>query len=123
MLPKPSRLNLKKDFKRVVSGKRLETKYLKVFIKEGDPSTPSVSSLPVSLGPRIGIAVSSKSFKKAGKRNRARRLTSAAFEALYLRLPKSLNIVVLPKQSIVDVKSNTVLFDLEDKLKEAGILE
>jgi len=98
----------------VVAGKKLETKYLKVFIKEGD--------LLTSSGPRIGIATASKSFKKARERNRARRLASAAFEALILRLPKSLNIVVLPKQSIVDVKSGTVLFDLENKLKQEGVL-
>lgn len=110
MLPKPQRLNLKKDFKWVASGKKLETKYLKLFVKEGDNQMP-----------RIGIAVSGKSFRKATQRNRARRLTSAAFESVYSKLPSTINIVALPKSTILDVKSQDVLLDLENILNEKNI--
>lgn len=111
MLPKLKRLNLKKDFKWVASGKKLETKYLKLFVKIGDKQMP-----------RIGIAVSGKSFKKATQRNRARRLVSAAFESIYSKLPSEVNIVALPKARVIDVKSQDVLFDLEEKLKSEKII-
>lgn len=111
MLPKSKRLNLKKDFKWVASGKKIETKYLKLFQKAGD-----------NQNPRVGVAVSSHIFKKSNQRNRARRLTSAAFEALYLKLPQSANIVALPKTGILSVKSGDVLLDLEEKLKGEKII-
>ena len=112
MLPKSKRLNLKKDFKWVASGKKLETKYLKLFIKFGENTSP-----------RVGIATSSKSFKKATERNRARRLVSAAFESTIYHLPSTINIVALPKSSVLDVKSNDVLLDLEEKLKVEKIID
>ncbi len=112
MLPKSKRLNLKKDFKRVASGDRLETKYLKLFIKK-DLS---------SIVPKVGIAVSSTLFKKATQRNKVRRVTSAAFEKIYPRLQKSLNIVTLPKRRLLDVKSQDVALDLESSLSAKGIL-
>ena len=111
MLSKDKRLNLKKDFKWVASGKKLETKYLKLFVKLGDNELP-----------RVGIAVSGKSFKKAVERNRARRLTSAAFEALYPNLPNAVNIVALPKAGVVRVKSGELLLDLETVLKHEKII-
>lgn len=111
MLSKDKRLNLRKDFKWVASGRKLETEYLKLFIKLGDNESP-----------RIGIAVSSKFFKKATDRNKARRLTSAAFEALYASLSPTINIVALPKAGISKVKSSDVLLDLEETLKHAEII-
>lgn len=122
MLPKNQRLNLKTDFKWVSSGKKIDTKYAKLFIKMGDPSTGSTSSLQASSGPRIGIAVSGKSFKKSTQRNRAKRLVSAAFESLYSILPPSVNIVALPKAGILDVKSDDLLKDLESKLKDEKLI-
>lgn len=111
MLPKSKRLNLKKDFKWVAAGKKLESKYLKLFVKIGENSIP-----------KIGIATSSKSFKKATQRNRAKRLVSAAFENLYSRLPQSVNIVALPKTGILSVKSAEVLSDLERTLKDEKVI-
>lgn len=112
MLPKSQRLNLKKDFKWVASGKKIDSKYLKLFLKIGD-----------EVVPKIGVAVSSKIFKKATERNRVKRVIFAAFEPLYAKLPERINIVALPKVSIVDVKSGDVLLDLEDKLNENHIIE
>lgn len=111
MLPKSQRLNLKTDFKWVAAGKKLETKYLKLFVKTGDNVTP-----------RIGIAVSGKSFKKAHERNRARRLVAEAFQAIVYCLPSTANIVALPKEGILSVKSGTVLLDLEEVLKNEKLI-
>lgn len=111
MLPKSQRLNLKKDFKWAAAGKKLETKHLKLFVKLGDNEMP-----------RVGIAVSGKYFKKAVERNRARRLTSAAFETLYSSLPQRINILALPKAGVTKVKSGDLLLDLEAVLKDAKII-
>lgn len=90
----------------------MESRYLKVFIREGENTEP-----------KLGIAVSSKTFSKASERNRARRLTSAAFEILYTNLPKGINILVLPKAGISEVKSQDVLSDLESLLKNEKIID
>lgn len=112
MLPKSQRLNLKKDFKWVAVGKKIESKFLTLFIKTGDNVTP-----------RIGIAVSGRSFKKAHERNRARRLVAQAFQSTVYRLPSTANIVALPKEGILSVKSNDVLLDLEQALKYEKIID
>jgi len=111
MLPKPRRLNLKTDFKWVVSGRKLETKFLKLFLKQGENKIA-----------RAGIAVSSKVFRKATERNRARRLTSSAIESIYNRLPKDINIVALPKQGVINVKSGDLSLDLEERLKKEKLI-
>lgn len=107
MLPKLQRLNLKKDFKYVASGKKIEGKYLKIFIRVG-----------TNTSPRIGIATSTKVFKNASQRNRARRLTSAAFQTTNYQLPTTINIVALPKAAILLVKSSDVRKDVESSLKD-----
>ena len=112
MLPKPQRLNLKKDFKWVASGKKIESKFLKLFLRVGENTSP-----------RIGIALSSKNFKKAVDRNRARRIASKAFEVLYKSLPQTINIVALPKAGVVSVKSGDVVLDLEELLKNGKIID
>lgn len=111
MLAKDKRLNLKKDFKWVAGGKKLETSYLKLFVRLGENQIP-----------KIGIAVSGKVFPKAIQRNKARRIVSAAFEALYLRLPKNINIIVLPKGKTIEVKSGDVFLALEEILKNEKII-
>ncbi len=111
MLPKDKRLNLKTDFKWVASGRKLESKFLKLFYRDGQNTEA-----------RIGIAGSSKVFKKATDRNRARRLTSAALQTIYSKLPTNINIVALPKTGITSVKSQDVLLDLETVLKNEKII-
>ena len=115
MLPKSRRLNLKTDFKWVASGKKLETKYLKLFVRMGENNPPAGGS-------RVGITVSGKYFKKATQRNRARRLVSSAFESLYNSLLKNINIVALPKAGVLDVKSGDLSLDLESVLRENKII-
>lgn len=111
MLPKSQRLNLKKDFTWVAAGKKVESKYTKMFIKFGENEKP-----------RVGIALSGKNFKKAVERNRARRLIATAFQGLYSSLPSSINIVALPKLGVLSVKSGDVLSDLEVTLKDKNLL-
>ena len=72
--------------------------------------------------PRIGIALSSKTFKKAADRNRAKRLVSQAFQSTIYQLPSTINIVALPKRGVTSVKSGDVLLDLEEKLKDEKII-
>ena len=111
MLPKSQSLNLKKDFKWVASGKKLETKYLKLFIKLGENQIP-----------KAAVAVSSKVFPKATERNRARRIVSAAIESLYLNLPSKVNIIALPKRGVIEVKSGDILLDLKTILEDEKII-
>ncbi|MBI2596685.1 ribonuclease P protein component [Candidatus Daviesbacteria bacterium] len=107
MLPKSQRLNLKKDFKWVASGKRIDTKFATLFLKTGDNNTA-----------RVGIAVSATRFKKATQRNRARRLLSQAFQSTYYLLPSTINIIALPKLGVLEVKSTEVLEDLKEVLRK-----
>ncbi len=111
MLAKSKRLNLKKDFKWVASGKKIESRYLKLFIRLGENNTP-----------RVGIAVSSRTFKKATERNRAKRLVAQAFQSTIYHLPSTINIVALPKKAILEVKSGDVLLELEEVLTDEKIL-
>lgn len=111
MLPKNKRLNLKKDFQWVAGGRKLETIYLKLFVRFGSNQMPMV-----------GIAVSGQVFKKATERNKARRITSAVFETLYSALPQSINILVLPKAGVIAVKSSDLLLDLEERFKNEKII-
>lgn len=112
MLPKDKRLNLKKDFKWVASGKRLNQHHFNLFIKYGENEFP-----------KIGIATSKNYFKKATDRNRARRLLSKAVESIYEALPRNINIVALPKVGVIDVKSEELSKELEMVLIKERILE
>lgn len=102
MLSKDKRLNLKKDFKWVASGKRVELTHATIFIKIGE-----------NLFPRVGIALSGKYFKKAVERNRAKRVTSKALEDIYGKLPNNINIVALPKQRVLEVESKDLSLEYE----------
>ncbi len=108
MLSKDKRLNLKTDFKWAASGKSIQTKYLKLFIKTSNKNLYS----------KIGVAVSSKVFKEAVERNRAKRVVFAAFEKFYQKLPSSINIVALPNKEVLSVKSDDIARDLESILKK-----
>lgn len=112
MLARFKRLNLKKDFKWVSFGKKTDSKYARLLIRFGDNQSP-----------RIGIATVSKIFTKSNERQRAKRVLSSVFESIYLKLPKNINIVALPKASIVGVKSSTVLLDLQGVLTDEKVID
>ena len=99
----------------MIDGKFIDSKYAKLYVRMGDNHLQDGGS-------KIGIAVSSKIFKKAVDRNRARRLISAAIEPLYGKLPTNINILALPKASILSVKSGDVLINLEEVLKKEKII-
>ena len=80
----------------------LASEFLKVFFKTGENEIA-----------KVGIALSSKNFKRAVDRNRARRLTSQAFQEIYPSLPNNINIVALPKAGVLSVKSDDLVLDLE----------
>ncbi len=107
MLPSSQRLNLKTSFKWVREGKGLETSLLRLFYRFGKNNQPL-----------IGVAMTSKVFPKAHLRNRAKRVTFAAFESVYGKLPSGINIVALPKKSVLEVKSNDLAKELEDVLEK-----
>lgn len=111
MLPKQKRLNLKTDFPWMVAGKSINTRYAKLYLRIGENSWA-----------KIAIATPSKNFKKATERSRARRLLSSALEVLYDRLPQSINILALPKETILGVKSGDVVLDLEGTLTSEKII-
>ncbi len=103
MLPKSQRLNLKKDFKWVAAGKKLETPSFKLMF------TFNQTNLP-----KIGIALNSSYFKKAVLRNRARRLTSQAVQQVYQNLPSGLNLVIMPKLGVLDQSVETLTQELKN---------
>ncbi|MDO8498800.1 MAG: ribonuclease P protein component [bacterium] len=111
MLPKSSRLNLKKDFKWVAGGEKVENELLKVFWRSGQNPLP-----------RLGIAVSSTTFKKAVQRNRARRLVSSGFEFLYSQLLPHLNLIAFPKEGVLKISSKELRKTLENLLREVKLL-
>lgn len=111
MLPKKKRLNLKKDFSWVASGRKSGNDLIKLFFRFGNNEEP-----------RIGIALSKSTFKKATDRNRARRLISSGFEALFNKLPPKINIVAMPREEILKADSEKVKEVLEDLLEKEKTL-
>lgn len=104
MLPKNQRLNLSLEFKEVASGQRVETDNLVIFFKSAAISSP-----------KIGIALTKKNFPSATERNRAKRLTSSAIQALYLKLRSNLKIVIMPKGKILQSDSASLVGEIEGK--------
>lgn len=102
MLPKSQRLNLKKGFSFVSAGKRVELPSMRVLFRDGD-----------NQAALVGIALTTKYFKKSTLRNRAKRLASTAIQNLYPRLRKNLNLVIMPKSQILDQTVEKLAEELE----------
>jgi len=100
MLPRDLRLNLKRSFKFIASGQKLTSTNLTAFYRFSD-----------NLEPKVGISLSTKQFKKAHLRNRARRLISQIVQNNYHRLPPKLNLIIMPTACIFDKR----LVDLESE--------
>lgn len=96
----------------MAAGQKIEDSLLKIFYRPG--------SDPIS---KLGIALSSSVFKRAVDRNRARRLTSKAFEDLYDRIADKQNIIAMPKAGILKKKSDAVARVLEELLQNANLLK
>ncbi|MBI3485830.1 ribonuclease P protein component [Candidatus Daviesbacteria bacterium] len=102
MLPKFKRLNLKRSFKWVASGNKIDTPFFKIMYQFGENDFPLV-----------GIAASKNNFKKAVDKNRARRLVSVAIQNLYPNLRNNLNLVIMPRAAILEKSPK----DIEQTLK------
>lgn len=111
MLRKDQRLNLKIDFTWARQGLHLENQLAKIFIRFGNNEIP-----------KVGIALSKLNFSNASERNRARRLTSQVFQELYPKLPKNVNIVVMPKKEIIKKPMAELKASLEEILKKGQSL-
>lgn len=103
MLPKKNRLNLKFQFKEIITGKKLSGRFGNVYLKSGENSEP-----------KIGVALTTKTFKKAHERNRAKRVISAIFEKLLTKLPNNINILVVPNHDVLEVKSEELKTEYEN---------
>lgn len=95
-----------------MGGQRAETSLYKMFWRFGDNTQPLVS-----------ITASSKIFKKAVERNRARRLVSAAIQPLYPLLLVNLNMVIMPKYQLLSNSSVEILQELKGSIGKAKIIQ
>ena len=111
MLSREKRLNLKKDFKWAVAGSKVGNDLIQLYFRQGE-----------NLQPRVGIALSKSNFKKATQRNRARRLVSTGFEALYELLPGNTNIVAMPRSGVLELTSVEVAQALKELLGKGNLL-
>jgi ribonuclease P protein component len=102
MLPKSRRLNLKKDFKWVVQGRKKETESFKLFFRPGN-----------NLFPKIGVAISKGYFKKSHERVQAKRQSFSAVKSIYQFLPNNLNLVIMPKSAILKREQSSLIEELE----------
>lgn len=112
MLPKDQRLNLKKDFNWVAAGQKSDNGFVKVYFRFSE-----------NVKPRVGIALSKASFKKAVDRNRARRLISKGFEALYNQFPQGVNILAMPREGVLKMDADSIKLMLEQLLKRERIIK
>lgn len=103
MLSKSHRLNLKKSFTFVTAGKKRELENVKIFYRLGENEQPLV-----------GIALTKKNFHKAHDRNRAKRLVSSAIEKVYPHLIHNLNLVIMPKVTVLQKASDELIKEFED---------
>ncbi len=110
MLPRSSRLNLTKTFKWVAGGRRVVSEYTTLFYRFGD-----------NQGAKVGIALTSKIFNKSTQRNRAKRRTAVFFEKNLKYLPGNINIVVLPKQGVLEVESDLLAQDMVQALRDENL--
>lgn len=101
MLPKSKRLNLKKDFKEMVSGQRFNSGYFTLYIKHSE-----------DIDPKIGVALAKKNFKSAVLRNKAKRICFQIFQNHYSNLRRNINLVIMPKAAILEKP----LIDVEKEL-------
>lgn len=105
MLPTTKRLNLKKEFSRVIKGRRSETPHFILYFSQ--------AAMEFS---RVGISIRSKNFGKAHNRNRARRVTSQVVQEFYQSLPKKVDLIIMPKSGVLESEVSSLGKELENVL-------
>ncbi len=100
------------DFRRVYNkGKSFVCPYFVVYINKGRKSYP-----------RLGITVSKK-IGNAVKRNRAKRLITAAFGTVCPKITSPYDFVIVARTRILDVKSTVVTANLLKILENNGVID
>lgn len=106
------KLKSNRDFRRVYQrGKSYVCPYFVVYV---NPNRSSDIRLGITAGKKIGNAV---------KRNRAKRVITAAFRAVYPYLLAGTDFVIVARTRILDVKSTKVEALLSKILSDNGALQ
>ena len=106
------KLKSNRDFRRVYQrGKSYVCPYFVVYV---NPNRSDDIRLGITAGKKIGNAV---------KRNRAKRVITAAFRAVYPYLLAGTDFVIVARTRILDVKSTKVETILSKILSDNGALQ
>ncbi len=109
-----SMLKLKenRDFRRIYNrGKSFVSPYIVVYVNKGRQDN---IRLGITAGKKIGNAV---------KRNRAKRVITAAFRTVQPRIREGQDFIIVARTRILDVKSTVVADSLLTLLSSAGALK
>ncbi len=106
------KLKENRDFRRVYNkGKSSVSPYFVVYIMK---NRWDVTRLGITVGKKIGNAV---------KRNRAKRVITAAFSTVYPQLQSGYDFVIVARTRILNVKSTEVASSLIKNLNSFGVLQ
>lgn len=106
------KLKSNRDFRRVYQkGKSYVCPYFVIYV---NPNRSGDIRLGITAGKKIGNAV---------KRNRAKRVITAAFRAVYPHLLAGTDFVIVARTRILDVKSTKVEAILSKILSDNGALQ
>ena len=110
MLAKNQRLNLKTNFRWVASGQSFTSRNFKLFYRLGENETPLV-----------GVSIVSAQFKKANLRNSAKRICFKLAQDIYSQLPKSLNLVIMPRAQVLDLPKEELSQEFQNAISSLKI--
>ncbi len=106
------KLKENRDFRRVYNkGKSYVSPYFVVYINKNRQNN---IRLGITVGKKIGNAV---------KRNRAKRVITAAFSTVYPQIIGGYDFVIVARTRILNVKSTEVTLNLLKILKSVGVLK
>ncbi len=103
MFPRAARLNINQSFQWVIKGQRFQTAALRLWWRSGENNQALV-----------GVALSKKDFKRSVDRNRAKRLVFAAVMSVYPKLPKGINLVIMPNAKVLTDRFDDLKQQLEN---------